>query len=311
MRGRFQLARRTNEGILKAIECFERAIAEDSRYALAYAGLADCCTLLTTAGYVDAPGALPARRAREAAERAIALDGQLADAHSALGFVRFRVDWNWPGARSSFAKACELNPGYAPAHHYYALLLSALGRHDEAIAEIRRACELDPLSLITLTAYGRVLHFARRYEEAIDHFRKALELDGSFQQAHFDLGMALADIGRYDEAIAELEPCIDRGGRRSVMLGVLGSVLARAGQLERARALVTELRQRHADGLATGADPAYILAALGDLEEAMRLFEQACDARAGLAVYFKVEPLLDPVRAHPRFQAMLRRMQLE
>lgn len=311
MRGRFQLAKRTDEGFAKAIECFERAIAADPRYALAHAGLADCYTLLTTARYVDALATAPVQRAREAAERAIALDAQLAEAHSALGFVKFRVDWDWPGAQASFERACELNPGHAPAHHRYALLLSALGRHDQAIAEIRRACELDPLSLITRTAHGRVLHFARRYAEAVGHFRQALELDDSFQQAHFDLGMALADLGRYDEAIAELEDHIDRGGRRSVMLGVLGHVLARAGYPERARALLAELRQRHADGLATSADPGYVLAGRGEVDEAMEMFEHACGTHSGLAVYFKVEPLLDPLRSHPRFAAMLRRLRLE
>ena len=309
MRGRFQLAKRTNEGFTKAIECFERAIAQDSRYALAYAGQADCYTLLTTARYVDAV-AVSVHRAREAAERAIALDSQLAEAHSALGFVRFRVDWDWSGARTSFEKACELNPGHAPAHHRYALLLSALGRHDDAIAEIRQACELDPLSLITRSAYGRVLHFARRYEQALDHFRQAIELDDSFLSAHFDLAMSLAELGRYDEAIAELDRHIDRGGRRSVMLGVLGQVLARAGQHERARSLLGELRQRLADGQATSADPGYVLAGLGELDEAMEMFEQACEKRAGLAVFFKVEPLLDPLRSHPRFAPMLRRLRL-
>ena len=310
MRGRFQLAKRTSEGFTKAIECFERAIAEDSRYALAYAGQADCYTLLTTARYVDAV-AVSVHRAREAAERAIALDSQLAEAHSALGFVRFRVDWDWSGARTSFEKACELNPGHAPAHHRYALLLSALGRHDDAIAEIRQACELDPLSLITRCAHGRVLHFARRYAEALDHFRQAIELDDSFLSAHFDLAMSLAELGRYDEAIAELDRHIDRGGRRSVMLGVLGQVLARAGQHERARSLLGELRQRLADGQATPADPGYVLAGLGELDEAMEMFEQACEKRAGLAVFFKVEPLLDPLRPHPRFAPMLRRLRLE
>ena len=123
--------------------------------------------------------------------------------------------------------------------------------------------------------------------------------------------MVLADLGRYDESIAELNKHIDQDGRRSVMLGVLGNILARAGRIERASALLAELRQRLADGQATSADPAYILAALGELDEAMELFEAACETRAGLAVYFKVEPLLDPIRSHPRFAAMLRRLRLE
>ena len=311
MRGRFQLAKRTADGFSKAVECFEQAIAADDRYALAYAGLADCFTLLTTARYVDALEPASLRRARHAAERAIALDDQLAEAHSAMGFVRFRVDWDWPRAQASFERACELNPGHAAAHHRYALLLSALGRHDEAIGEIQRACELDPLSLIMRSAHGRVLHFARRYGEAVGHYRQAIELDESFRPAHFDMGMVLADLGRYDESIATLEKYIAPDGRRSVMLGVLGNILARAGRVEPARALLAELRQRLAVGLATSADPAYVLAALGELDEAMQLFEEACEKRAGLAVYFKVEPLLDPIRSHPRFSAMLRRLRLE
>lgn len=311
MRGRFQLAKRTAEGFSKAVECFEQAIAADDRYALAYAGLADCFTLLTTARYVDTLEPASMRRARIAAERAIALDGQLADAHCALGFVRFRVDWDWPGAQASFERACELNPGHATTRHRYALLLSALGRHDDALREIQRARELDPLSLIMRSAHGRILHFARRYVDAVDHYRQTIELDDSFRPAHFDLGMVLADLGRYDEAIAELDKHIDQDGRRSVMLGVLGNILARAGRVERATALLVELRRRLAEGLATSADPAYILAALGNLDEAMELFEAACEQRAGLAVYFKVEPLLDPVRTHPRFPAMLRRLRLD
>ncbi len=311
MRGRFQLAKRTADGFSKAVECFEQAIAADDGYALAYAGLADCFTLLTTARYVDALEPASLRRARHAAERAIALDDQLAEAHSAMGFVRFRVEWDWPSAQASFERACELNPGHATAHHRYALLLSALGRHDEALREIQRACELDPLSLIMRSAHGRILHFGRRYREALDQYRQALELDDSFRPAHFDMGMVLADLGRYDESIATLERYIEPDGRRSVMLGVLGNILARAGRVEPARALLAELRQRLANGLATSADPAYVLAALGELDEAMQLFEAACEQRAGLAVYFKVEPLLDPIRSHPRFSAMLRRLRLE
>jgi serine/threonine-protein kinase len=311
MRGRFQMAKRTADGFSKAVDCFEHAIAADDRYALAYAGLADCFTLLTTARYVDTLEPASLRRAQNAAERAIALDDQLAEAHSALGFLRFRVDWDWPSAQASFKRACELNPGHATAHHRYALLLSALGWHADALREIQRARELDPLSLIMRSAHGRVLHFARRYHEAVDHYRQAIELDDSFRPAHFDLGMVLADLGRFDESVAEMEKYIDQDGRRSVMLGVLGNILARAGHVERARALLAELRQRLANGLATSADPAYVLAALGELDEAMELLEQACEERAGLVVYFKVEPLLDPVRSHPRFAMMLRRLRLE
>jgi serine/threonine-protein kinase len=310
MRGRFQLAKRTNEGFTKAVECFRQAIAEDPRYALAHAGLADCYTLLGTAAYVAAPAG-SSKLARDAAERAIALDDQLAEAHSALGFVRFRVDWDWAGAEVSLKRACELNPGHAPAHHRYALLLSALGRPGEAIAEIRRAYELDPLSLIIGTAYGRVLHFARRYDEAIAQLRRTLEMDPAFQQAHFDLGMAFAQAGRHDDALAELESQLDRGDRRSILVAVMGNTLAMAGQPTRARAILDDLRQGRSADQSPSAELAYVLAGLGELDEAMRMCEAACDARVGVAVFFKVEPMLDPLRAHPRFNALLQRLRLD
>jgi serine/threonine-protein kinase len=312
LRGRFQLAKRTTDGFTKAIECFDQAIAEDAKYALAYAGLADAYTLIGTAAYIEAT-AETIQRARQAAERAIRLDDQLAEAHSALGFVRFRIDWDWAAAEESLKRACELNPGYAPAHHRYALLLAALGRHDEAIVEIRRAYELDPMSLIIRTAYGRVLHFGRRYELAIEMFRGALDMDPHFQQAHFDLGMAYAHAGRFDDAIAELEPVLQGSDdwRRSVMLAVMANTLARAGRTDRARALLGELRERSASGRATNADLSYVLAGLGEIDEAIDCLERACDTRAGLLVYVKVEPMFDPLRERPRFHALLRRVHLD
>jgi tetratricopeptide (TPR) repeat protein len=115
-------------------------------------------------------------RARRAAEQALRLDEHLAEAHAAIGFVRFRLDWDWPAAEAAFTRACELNPGHAPAHHSYALFLTALGRGDAAIAEIRRAAELDPLSLIISTAHGRVLHFNRQFEAAVAHFTRTIEM---------------------------------------------------------------------------------------------------------------------------------------
>jgi TolB-like protein/Flp pilus assembly protein TadD len=309
MRGRYQLAKRTDEGFTKAIEAFEAAITEDARYALAYAGLADCYTLLGTAAYVEAPDAAIAK-ARQSAERAIELDDQLAEAHSALGFVQFRINWDWAAAEASLKRASELNPGAAPTHHRQALLLTALGRRDEAIAAIRRAYELDPLSLIIGTALGRILHFFRRYDEAVAQLRHTLEIDGQFLQAHFDLAMAFTQLGRFDDARAELKSLLDASDRRSVMLAVLGNLCAVSGDRPGAAAALSELRDRHAHGRATVADLGYVLAGLGEIEEAVDCFERAADARAGLIVYLKVEPMVDPLRVHPRFVKLLERLRL-
>lgn len=309
LRGRYQLAKRTADGFTKAIACFEQAITEDATYALAYAGLADCHTLISAAGYV-ASSAESAARARAAAERAIQLDEGLAEGHSALGFVRFRLDWEWAAAEASLTRARALNPGHAPAHHRAALLFGALARHDDALAAIRRASELDPLSLIIGTAYGRTLHFARRYDEAITQFRHTLEMDPDFTQAHFDLAMAYTEVGRYDDAIREIEPHLERSGRRSVMLAVLGNTCARAGDVERARTIVAELTERVERGGASPVDAAYVLAGLGEIDQALDLLERGADTRVGVLVFLKVEPMLDPLRSHPRFTALLRRLDL-
>lgn len=309
MRGRFQLAKRTPDGFTKAIECFDQAIVHDAEYALAYAGLADCYTLLSAAAYAEAPPDA-AGRARHAAERAIGLDDQLAEAHSALGFVRFRLDWDWPAAEASLKKACELNPGHAPAHHRFALLLSALGRHDEALRSIRTAYGLDPLSLIIGTAYGRTLHFSRRYDEAIAQFRRTLEMDDTFVQAHFDLGMAYAHSGRLDDAIAEFERHLEGPRRRSVMVAVLGHAYALADKVDRARAILGELLALQTPEHSTAAERAYVHAGLGEIDEALDLFERAYETREGLLVFLKVEPMVDPLRSHQRFKALLSRLRL-
>jgi serine/threonine protein kinase/tetratricopeptide (TPR) repeat protein len=310
LRGRFELATRTSEGLSKAIECFERAIAEDGQYALAYAGLADGYTLISAGAYVVSP-AEGANRARRAAEEAIRLDDGLAEAHSALGFVRFRIDWDWTAAEASLKRACALNPGHAPAHHRYALLLSAIGRHDEALAEIRRAHELDPLSLIIGTAYGRTLHFGGRCEQAIAQFRRTLEMDQHFVQAHFDLALSYMEVGRFTDAIAELQTQLEASGRRPVMLAVLGNAFARSGQIEQAREMAAALRQAAAAGRATVADLSYVLVGLGEFDEALDCIERGVDARVGTLVYAKVEPMLQPLRSHPRFQRLLHRLGLD
>jgi serine/threonine-protein kinase len=308
LRGRFELQKRTSDGFSKAIECFERAIAEDPQYALAYAGLADAYTLVGAAAYVVSP-AEAVNRARRAAEHAIRLDDGLAEAHSAIGFVRFRIDWDWVAAEASLRRACELNAGHAPAHHRYALLVSALARHDEALAAIRTAHALDPLSPIIGSAYGRALHFSRRYDDAIAQLRRTLEIDQQFPQAHFDLALSFMEVGRYDDAIAELNGQL-QSGRRSVMVAVLGNALARSGRRDRAMETLAELRAAVASGSAAQSDPVYVLAGLGDIDEALDWLERGMAARVGTLVYAKVEPMLDPLRSRDRFRALLQRVGL-
>jgi eukaryotic-like serine/threonine-protein kinase len=309
LKGRFHLAKRTLDGFTKAITFFEQAIVEDRTHALSYAGLADCWTLLSAAAYGE-PSARLMERAREAAEEALRLDPSDAEVQTALGFVRFRIDWDWQAAEQAFARACDLGPGYAPAHHRRALLLSALGRHEEALSEIQQAHELDPLSLIISTAVGRVLHFQKRYDAAIAQCRRTIDMDASFVQAHLDLGMAYAAQGRYDEAIREFESVLAPDDSRSVMRAVLGHILARAGRTAEAEEVLQDLERRYRRGEAASYDLGLVLAGLERSSEALDWLERACDVRSGLLVYLKVEPMFDPIRAEPRFQALLQRLGL-
>ena len=167
---------------------------------------------------------------------------------------------------------------------------------------------MDPLSLIIGSAYGRVLHFARRYHEAIDQFRRTLEIDATFQQAHFDLSMSYNEAGRYEDAIAELSPYLEGSDRRSVLLAVFGNAKARSGEVAGARAVLDELRERHVAKRATSGDLAYVLAALGENDEAITRAREAVEARVGAIVFFKVEPMLDPLRGDPRFDEVIRKL---
>lgn len=309
LKGRYQLAKRTTEGFTKAVAFFEQAIAQDGSYALAYAGLADCWTLLSAAAYGE-PSTRTMARAREAAEQAIGLDDSLAEAHAALGFVRFRIDWAWDAAEKALRRACSLNAGFAPAHHRLALLLSALGRHDEALAAIRRALEVDPLSLIIGTAVGRVLHFQRRYDAAVEQIRRTIDLDAQFVQAHFDLGLSYAALGRYDEAIREFQVVISPTDPRSVALAVLGHTYGTAGMQGKAEEILGELERRHRRGESSSYDIGVVLVGLGRTAGALDWLEKAFEARSGLLVFLKVEPLFDRVRTEPRFQQLLRRLDL-
>jgi len=159
LKGRFHWNKRTEAGLKKGIEYFHQAIDLDPKYALAYSGIADCYSFL---GW-DLFGALPPREAlqnaKAAAMKALELDDKLAEVHSSLAWTKLAFDWDWPGAEIEFTRAIELNPGYAPAHHWYAECLAGLGRYERALAEIKRAQQLDPLSMIINTVVGWILYF--------------------------------------------------------------------------------------------------------------------------------------------------------
>ena len=202
LRGRYFCLKRTEENLNKAREYFEQAIAREPNYASAYSGLAD--TYFYSGYYfgkMDPIEAMP--KARDAALKALELDNGLAEAHTSLALVKFFFDWDLAGAAQGLQHSIALNPNYATAYQAHSVVLGAMKRHEESIAEARRGLEVDPLSIPVNNIVGEMLSAARQWERAIDQYRKTLELDPNVALVHENLGTALEEIGQYDDAIEE------------------------------------------------------------------------------------------------------------
>jgi TolB-like protein/Flp pilus assembly protein TadD len=296
--------KRTDADHQKALEYAQRAIAIDPAYGLAYAALADSYALGSDAGANGGRDAAM-HKAKAAALKALEIDDTLAEAHTSLAYVLMQYEWNWREAEHAFRRAIAISPGYATAHHWYAYLLTILGRHDSAIVEIRRAQELDPLSIIITTDTGEIHYWARRYDRAEEFARKALELDPDFMLAHRLLGWTLMQTGRNREALAALERARKLSGDRADILASLGVLYGRARESSRARQMLAAL-ERAPDGSPYGL--AMVHASLGETERALTWLDRAYQQRTALLM--GVDPFLDPVRQEPRFVALVHRVGL-
>ncbi|MEK6410702.1 MAG: protein kinase [Acidobacteriota bacterium] len=308
LKGRFYWTKRTEDGLKKGIEYFQKAIESDPGYALAYAGLADSYNILASYSALAPKDAFP--RAKAAATRALELDDKLAEAHTSLAFVKFGYDWDWAESEREFKQAIQLNPGYAIAHNFYAVILAALGRFDEAMAQIKKAHELDPLSLPINTNLGFLLYLARRYDESIQQYLKTIELDEGFPLAHRRLAQTYERKQMYSEAVAEFQKANTLSGEDVEVLSARGHFHAILGETEKAN----EVLQRM-DALASRKYvPAYLIAriylGLGDNDRVFELLDKACEERYGYLAYLNVEPLFDSIRSDPRFSDLVRRVGL-
>jgi serine/threonine-protein kinase len=302
LRGRYHWNKRTTDGLMKGIEYFQQAIQADPNYALAYAGLADSYNVLSTNGVRPPREAFP--RAKEAAEKALALDDTLAEAHSALAFIKTVYEWDWHGAEKEFRRAIELNPKYSNAHYFYAFAhLLSLGRMDEANTEIKRALELEPFSLIINTNLGRTLFLARQYDKAIEQYRRTLEMDAGFPRAHERLQEAYEQKGMYADAIADLEKINPEFGSR------LRAAYERSGVAGYWRTRIDFDRESKLPYVSPYFT-AVKYAALGDKDRALESLEKAFNERDTWLVHLKVDPMLDSVRSDPRYTRLLEGMNL-
>jgi len=306
LRGRFFWNKRTGQNLNKAADYFTQAIAADPNYALAYVGLADAYVLMPFYGAGAPQDCYP--KAKAAAEKALELDNSLAEAHTSMAQV-FCYHLELHPAVREFERAIELNPNYPTAHQWYgSSALTALGQFDKAIAEVKRAIELDPLSLVINTDLGNTLYRARRYDDAIAQMRKTLEMDPGFYYAHWNLGSALAAKGALGPAIEEYQKARSLNDDPS-MLGLLGRALAVSGNRTEAMKILEQLNTISKERYVSAYSFALVHLGLGDKDEALRYLEKAYEDRAGeLLRYIRVDPLLDPLRGDPRFEALVQKI---
>jgi len=303
LKGRYMWNKRTKDGLEQAVEFFNQAIERDAGYALAYSGLADAYLVIGAYGHMPRPEAR--RKAQEAAEKAIELDETLAEAHTSRGQV-LRLERDWPGEEQEYRRAIALNPNYATAHHWYATLLGALGRLDEALSEIRHAEELDPLSPGISATVGTIYTLRRDYDAAIEQFKKALELDPNFFTPHAWLAGVYAQKHMYEEAIEETRKLRELRPDYPDVLAGMANIYALVGQVEKADELVQEAKDR-------GADPGMIGVAyigLGDLDQAFEWLERGFEEDSWVLFHLKTHPWFDPIHSDPRYSDLLRRMNL-
>jgi len=308
LQGRYNLAKRSGDGLTKAVVSFQDSIAKDPNYAPAYAGLADAYNLLIYYGYP--PGREGVALARGAAEKAIQLDPQLARGHASLAYVYYMWDWKWQAADQEFKKALELDPNYSTAHHWYAQFLTSRGRSVEALAEIDEATALDPQSLIVWTARAYLLYFAGEYRESEMACRRVFSRDPNFLVAHAVHGLALE--GEHDEvnAILEFQRAIELShARPAPYLDYLGHAYAMAGRTTEAAAILSELDQKARTGEAGPAFQAATLLGLGKKDQALTALEQGlAEGDAAGLIWLRVDPRFAVLRADPRFAHLIGRV---
>jgi len=307
LQGRFQWNKRTLEGLQASIEYFQQAIQKDPQYALAYAGEADAYALLADFNVLPTREVMP--KVRGAAAKAIELDDSLAEAHTSLAWAKFH-DWDWTGTENEFKRAIALNASYPTAHVWNADFLSAMGRFDEAEAELTRAVETSPLSPVINLAAASRLYYARQYAAAIEQCQKTLALEPTFVPAHVLLGRAQLLKGQFAEAAAELKKALELSEGDTNELAAVAYGFAVGGQPGEANKSLGELKERAQQTYVQPLALAVIQIGLGNRNEAFDWLAKAFDDRSAGLVYLKVDPVFDPVRSDARFNDLLQRIGL-
>jgi TolB-like protein/Tfp pilus assembly protein PilF len=304
LKGRHHWNKWTEEGFYKAIEYFQQAVEKDPSYALAYTGLADSYVLLGWNSYLPPKDAFP--KAKRAAMGALRLDPDLGEAHTSEAAVLWLHDWRWPEAGSEFQRSLALSPSHPTASHWYAEYLMTMGRHAEAIEQMKKSQELDPLSLIISVAIGWAFYMGRKYDEAIEQFRRTVELDPNYPVTHWILGLVLRKMGRYEMAIAEGEKGVKLSGGSPLMKAALAQTLATAGRRKEAIQILDELMELAKQKYVASYFLAGIHAGLEEQDRAIEYLENSYKEHSHWLMYLHMDPGMDGLRPNPRFQDLLR-----
>lgn len=308
LKGRYHYIRQTAEGLSKAVELFQQAVAEDPGYAPPWAGLAEYYTAVGFWSVMPPDAVWP--KARENALRAVELDPNLAHVQTALGYVRIFCDWDWLEAGRNFRRAVELSPGDSHTAYAIAVYLTQMARTDEALVEFRRALELDPLALNVNTALAMVHYYRRNYDKAIAQAMKTLELDPSYFEMRIGLGLIYLQTSRFDEGLRYLEEVREQSGDNPLILGLLGYGYGVAGMDDKARQILSRLEALSTEAYVAPISQALLYIGLGEHDAAFEWLDKSADAHDALLCYLDVMPCYDPLRHDARFSALRRRIGL-
>jgi TolB-like protein/Flp pilus assembly protein TadD len=299
LKGRYHWNRRTREGYERGIEHFNQAIEKDAGYALAYAGLADCYSMLGRFGLVQPVEIMP--KAVSSATTALRLGDTLAESHASMGLAAHLYSWKWSKAEYHYQRAIELNTNFATAHHWYAVFLAEMGRAREALAEIKQAQRLDPVSLIIGADAGMVLYLARDYDQAIEQCRATLDMDPNYFRARTWLGCSFEQTGMYHEAIAEYQTARSLDDSPYV-LEWLARAYAVSGNMIEANRVIDELTLLSSRVYVDSYYLASVYTAFGKKQAAIALLERARRERSCWLSRVGVDPIFDSLRSTPGFE---------
>jgi eukaryotic-like serine/threonine-protein kinase len=302
--GRHYWGKRGVDNLQQAIEFFTQAINADPNFALAYAGLADTYVLMDSPAYGSLPSKVAMPAARIAARKALELDGTLSEAHTTIGVINLKNDWNWREAEGAFRQAISLNPDYAQAHYWYSNLLALTGRPGEAIIEARRALELEPDSPQASMNLGRAYCDARQYDTAIGHLLKLVEREPENIGATYVLGLVYQKKGMSKQALEAFEKVYRKDPLPTT--SAFGYALALAGRKAEAYGLLNELDEMSKRSNVSPKEKAIIYVGLGDNEHALPLLIQSCEERLASLPFVAIDPFFDSIREDPRYPDLVR-----